>query len=210
MTEAGTAGGAPLRIALLAKKGGVGKSTLALLLHEALRRASKAVAIQDWDAQGTSSKALELIGGRKAGMGAACDVLLYDTPPNLEHVATAAAVQQADLVLVVTTPSPADIWEADDAARFAREKNPAADVRLVFNKVRRGTVLARLVEESAAQVSAPALAPVISARECYQHALGEGWKALDRAAREEVLELTVAVLARGGTTAAGGQKAGDR
>ena len=105
MTE-GTAGGAPLRIALLAKKGGVGKSTLALLLHEALRRASKAAAIQDWDAQGTSNKALEMIGGRKAGMDAACDVLLFDTPPNLEHVATAAAVRQADLVLVVTTPPP--------------------------------------------------------------------------------------------------------
>jgi chromosome partitioning protein len=199
MTEAGATCGAPLRIALLAKKGGVGKSTLALLLHEALRRASKAAAIQDWDAQATSNKALELIGGQKAEIGTACDVLLYDTPPNLEHVATRAAVQQAHLILVVTTPSPADIWEADETARFARETNPTADVRLVFNKVRRGTVLARLIEESAAQVSVPALAPVISARECYQHALGEGWKALDRMAREEVLELTVAVLARGGT-----------
>ena len=44
--ETTAAGLRPLRIALLAKKGGVGKSTLALLLHEALRRASKAAAIQ--------------------------------------------------------------------------------------------------------------------------------------------------------------------
>ena len=36
-----------MRIALLAKKGGVGKSTLALLLHEALRQAGQAVAIRD-------------------------------------------------------------------------------------------------------------------------------------------------------------------
>src|ERR1017187_9118179 len=33
----------------------VGKSTVCLLLHEAFKKAGKSVAIQDWDAQGTSS-----------------------------------------------------------------------------------------------------------------------------------------------------------
>jgi hypothetical protein len=67
-------------------------------------------------------------------------------------------------------------------------------VRLVFNKVRRGTILGRLIEESAKQVCVPALATMISERECYKHAIGEGWKALDGAAREEVLQLTIALL----------------
>ena len=96
--------------------------------------------------------------------------------------------------LVVTSPSPADIWEADTAVQFVKAKNPQAAVRVVFNKVRKDTVLGRLVEESAKQVSAPALKSVISARECYQHAIGQGWRALDNAAREEVLHLTVALL----------------
>ena len=51
-------------ITLLAKKGGVGKSTVCLLLHEAFKKAGKSVAIQDWDAQGTSSRALSLKIGR--------------------------------------------------------------------------------------------------------------------------------------------------
>jgi chromosome partitioning protein len=181
-------------IALLAKKGGVGKSTLAILLHEALRQAGKSVAVRDWDAQGTSNKALELFGGQKAQVDDPSDVLIYDTPPNLTHVATATAVQRADVTLVVTTPSPADLWEAEEAVRFVQTKNSSTIVRVIFNKVRKGTVLGRIIPESAKQVSVPALAAMLSARECYQHALGQGWQALDRSAREEVLQLTLAVL----------------
>ena len=50
-----------MNITLLAKKGGVGKSTLALLLYEAFRQAGKTVFVHDWDSQGTSTKALALI-----------------------------------------------------------------------------------------------------------------------------------------------------
>jgi MinD-like ATPase involved in chromosome partitioning or flagellar assembly len=186
-----------MRLVLLAKKGGVGKSTLALLLHEALRQAGKVVAIRDWDAQGTSNKALRLLGTEPAVLDATYDVLLYDTPPSLEHVATGYAVQQSDVAVVVTSPSPADIWEAEEAVQFVRAHNRDAEVRLVFNKVRKGTVLTRLTAESAKEVSAPALSTMVSDRECYKHAIGEGWKALDGAAREEVLQLTVALLSLG-------------
>ena len=192
---------AMMNITVLAKKGGVGKSTVSVLLYEALKQAGKTVSIRDWDAQGTSSKALRSIvkndaaasNGSRPAPGA--DIVIYDTPPNLEHTATATAVRAADIILVVTSPSPADIWEAEDAATFVRSRNSGSQVRLLFNKVRRLTVLGRLVEESAKEVSVPALAKMISARECYQHAIAQGWKALDSAAREEVLQLTVSVLA---------------
>jgi cellulose biosynthesis protein BcsQ len=186
-----------MNITLLAKKGGVGKSTLSLLLFEAFRQAGKAVAIHDWDAQGTSSKALELIlGGEAPTPRAKAEINLYDTPPNLEHTATATAVRDADIVLVVTSPSPADIWEADDAVRFVKAKNPTAKIRVIFNKVRKATVLRRLVDESAKQLSVPVLSVTLSARECYQHAVAQGWKALDAAARQEVLQLIVALLSQ--------------
>lgn len=181
-------------ITILAKKGGVGKSTVALLLHEALTRAGKSVAIQDWDVQGSSNKALSLIGGQKAEMGARYDVLIYDTPPNLEHTATAVAVKMAQLAIVVASPSPMDLWEAEEAVRFVTTKNPNAIVRLVLNKVRKGTVLAGLLEENVKSVSVPKLGTVLSARECYQHAAAQGWKALDAAAKEEVFQLTVSLL----------------
>lgn len=184
-----------MNIALLAKKGGVGKSTLSILLHEALRVAGKTVIVRDWDAQGTSSKALELLGNTLplVSAGSSAEVLLYDTPPNLEHTATAAAVRDADIALVVTTPSPADVWEAEEAVQFVQARNPDAIVRVVFNKVRKTTILGRLAENGAA--GPYQVLPVrLSSRECYQHAIAEGWKALDGSAREEVLQLGLAVL----------------
>ena len=183
-----------MKIALLAKKGGVGKSTLTILLHEALRQAGKSVQVRDWDAQGTSSKALEMLGREPVSPPKPPDIILYDTPPNLEHTATAAAVRDADVSLVVTTPSPADIWEASDAIQFVLSRNPEAVVRLVYNKVRRTTILGRLVDQGAANMGCPTLSPRLSSRECYQHVLAQGWQALDGAAREEVLQLGLAVL----------------
>ena len=182
-----------MKITLLAKKGGVGKSTVSILLYEAFRQAGKSVSIHDWDAQGTSSKSLEQIHGKTHKTDNA-SIVIYDTPPSLEHTATATAVRSADIVLVVTSPSPADIWEADDAVLFAKAKNPKASVRVIFNKVRRATVLGRFVDESAKQVSVPVLHVTLSARECYQHAVAQGWSALDGAARQEVLQLIVALL----------------
>jgi chromosome partitioning protein len=185
-----------MNITLLAKKGGVGKSTLSILLFEAFRQAGKSVALKDWDAQGTSSKAIQQILGPDFKHPAKADIVIYDTPPSLEHTATATAVRSSDIVLVVTSPSPADIWEADDAVVFARDKNSAAQVRMIFNKVRKSTVLGRLVDESAKQVSVPALGVSLSARKCYQHAVAQGWKVLDSAARQEVLQLIVAILSQ--------------
>lgn len=183
-----------MNITILAKKGGVGKSTLSLLLYEAFRHAGKTVSIHDWDLQGTSTKALELIDGPKAERDRHAAIVIWDTPPSLDHTATATAVRNADIVLVVTSPAPADIWEAEDAVRFVGTRNSKAVVRVVFNKVRKATVLGRLVEESAKQVSVPVLSVTLSGRECYQHAVAQGWKALDSTAREEVLQLAVALL----------------
>ena len=183
-----------MNITILAKKGGVGKSTVTLMLYEAFRHAGRTVAIHDWDLQGTSTKALELINGRKPELDRKAAIVIWDTPPSLDHTATATAVRNADIVLVVTSPAPADIWEAEDAVQFVQTRNAKAAVRVVFNKVRKATVLGRLVDESAKQMSVPALSVSLSGRECYQHAVAQGWKALDSAAREEVLQLAVALL----------------
>jgi cellulose biosynthesis protein BcsQ len=181
-------------IAVVAKKGGVGKSLVSLLLFESLRQAGRSVDLHDWDAQGTTTKSRELIdAGRVTEPGA--DITIYDTPPNLAHTATDTAIRSADLVLIVTTPSPVDVWEAQDAAQLTRKSaKRKAKVLVLFNKVRRTTVLGRVLEETAKQIPVPMLPTVLSSRECYQHFVWQGWKALDGAAREEVLQLTIAVL----------------
>jgi cellulose biosynthesis protein BcsQ len=93
----------PLNITVLAKKGGVGKTTLSLLLYEAFRQAEKNVYIQDWDSQGTSTKALGLIIGEQKITRQQADIIIWDTPPTLEHTATATAARSADIGLAVTT-----------------------------------------------------------------------------------------------------------
>jgi chromosome partitioning protein len=173
------------------KKGGSGKSTVSVLIHEALRTAGKSVAVKDWDAQGTSSKALQSIYGKIPAASGSEQVVIYDTPPSLEHTATATAIRSGNLVLVVTSPSPADIWEAEEAIEFAKEKNPKARIRVLLNKVRKSTILGRMVEESVEGLSVKPLPSVLSARECYQHAIARGWKALDAAARQEVLQFAL-------------------
>ena len=184
----------PLNITLLAKKGGVGKSTTSILLYEVLRQAGKTVALKDWDAQGTSSKALEFIHGQRPETVANPDIVIWDTPPSLDHTATATAVRSANLALAITTPAPADIWEAEEAVRFVRERNGKAIVRVVFNDFKKSTVLGRLVEESAKPLSVPYLSIMLNSRECYKHMIVQGWKALDNAAREEALQFALALL----------------
>src|SRR5262249_24586029 len=141
-----------------------------------------------------SNKALDLIGGQKAADSKSYDVLIYDTPPSLTHTATLTAVQNADIVLVVATPSPFDVWEAEAAAQFVRSRRPDVPLFALCNKVRRSTLLGRLVEDNAKQLTIPALYSKLSARECYQHAGVRGWKALDGPAREDVFRLTLAVM----------------
>ena len=181
-------------IAVIAKKGGVGKSLIALLLYEAMKQAGRSVQLQDWDSQGTATKSRNLIEkGRVADDDP--EIVIYDTPPNLTHTATDTAIRLADLVLVVATPSPVDVWEADDAARTAQKiVKRKARVRVIFNKVRKATLLGKMVDETAKGFTVPTLQTTLSSREVYQHFAWQGWKALDAAAREEVLQLTIAAL----------------
>ena len=121
-----------MKIALLAKKGGVGKSTLSLMIYHALSLSGQLVAIHDWDIQGTSSKSLNAVAvdGKKAEFGAAYDHIIFDTPPRLDDDSTRFAAENADVILIVTSPSPADTWEASETVSFAQEINPSATIRV--------------------------------------------------------------------------------
>lgn len=181
-------------IAVVAKKGGVGKSLISLLLYQSLKQAGRLVELHDWDVQGTATKSRNFIEADRR-LEIAAEVTIYDTPPNLAHTATDVAIRSADLVIVVATPSPVDVWEAQEAANMAQKNiREKAKVRVLFNKVRRHTLLGRVLEETAKQFPVQTLQTVLSSRECYQHFAWQGWKALDAAAREEVLQLTIAVL----------------
>src|SRR4029077_2646298 len=100
----------------------------------------------------------------------------------------------ATIVLIPTSPSPADVWEAGETAAFAKSKNAKAIIRLVLNRTRSGTLLTEAAPASLRDdVPATVLSASIADRQSYQHALLGGWGALDTKAKLEMLQFTVAV-----------------
>ena len=81
---------------------------------------------------------------------------------------------------------------ADKMTEFAAPTR-AERIAQTLNALFAPTAL-EVVDESAKQVSVAPLPASLSARECYQHSIAQGWKALDGTAREEVLQLAVALL----------------
>src|SRR5690348_6301402 len=133
-----------MKISVIGKKGGIGKSMLCLLLHEAIKQSGQSVAVRDYDLQGSATKALKAFGGTLEQPGEVYDVLLIDTPPwagATSPNAPAASAMESDVILVPTSPAPSDLWEAEASVRFAAERNPDAAVRVVLNRTRAGTLL---------------------------------------------------------------------
>ena len=84
-------------VAIIAQKGGTGKTTLAVSVAVAAERAGRTVAIVDLDPQASASK----WGDRRE---AASPVVVSAQPARLGHVLDAAREQGADLLLIDTPP----------------------------------------------------------------------------------------------------------
>ena len=186
-----------MKIAFLAKKGGAGKTTSSLLVAEALRQAGNHVALQDFDKQGSSTKSIHY---SKSEVEIAIPksrytYIVFDTPPNLEHAATQVAVKQADVIIVVTGQTVVDFWEVAEAVDFAEKTNPRAVVRVLVNRVKSGTILARSVEESVSTLKIKALKTQVPDRQVFAHFVGGGgWNVLDRAAQALAGKLALEIV----------------
>jgi cellulose biosynthesis protein BcsQ len=186
-----------MKIAFLAKKGGAGKTTCSLLMAEALRQAGNHVALQDFDKQGSSTKSLRHSGSEVeiAVPKSQYTYIVFDTPPNLEHAASLLAVQQADVIIVVTGQTVVDLWEVNEAVDFAEKTNPRAAVRVLVNRVKSGTILARSVDETIGALKIRALRTQIPDRQVFAHFVGGGgWSVLDRAAQALAGKLALEIV----------------
>jgi chromosome partitioning protein len=186
-----------MKIAFLAKKGGAGKTTSSLLVAEALRQAGNHVAVHDFDKQGSSTKSIRYSGSQVelAVPNSEYTYIIFDTPPNLEHATTQLAVKEADVVIVVTGQTVVDFWEVAEAVAFAEKTNPKAVVRVLVNRVKSGTILARSVDESVATLKIKALKTQIPDRQGFAHFVGGGgWTVLDRAAQVLAGKLALEVV----------------
>ena len=136
-------------IAIVAQKGGTGKTTLAVSLAVAAECAGRTVAIVDLDPQASASNwgdrreadSPVVVSAQPARLGhvlgaakaQGADLLLIDTPPRAEQAAMAAA-KAAELILIPCRPAIYDIETVSttvELVRFAGDK----PVAVVLNGV---------------------------------------------------------------------------
>lgn len=184
-----------MKIAICNGKGGIGKTTTTLLLGLAFAQTSHRVGLIDRDTQGTLSKIAEGMDGLEiVKPNTSYDVILIDTPPRppKEAEPIIKSVQEADVTVLVSSPYPVDLWTTVDTANLIQSYNTTKDnVRVLFNKVRPGTIWGREVEQIKQKIGLPVLKTMLQLRECYSRVALLGWKALDREAREEVVKVAL-------------------
>ena len=179
----------PIKIAFVNQKGGVGKTTLAVHLADALARRNHRVLLVDADPQGSTlqwhtrreechdpnsgelifpvvalpTKALQ---SAVANMEKDYDFVVIDSPGVLDGV-TAAAMTVSDLVVIPVTPSPFDVWACDeifDLLDQVQGINPKVKAKLVINLKRDGTKIGQEVRKALADLPAPVFKTEIEKR----------------------------------------------
>jgi chromosome partitioning protein len=205
-------------ISIAQRKGGAGKTTLAVQLGVTWLTAGRRVAMLDIDPQaslftwfnirrrrfGDDGDGLLVQGLSGWRLGAELrrlrgeyDLILVDSPPHAESDAR-GAVREADLVLVPCQPSAVDVWASAPTLELAQ--TAGVEALLVLNRVPpRG----RAAEQMRAEIVAqrwPLAATALGNRQAFAASIGEGRgvaeSAPGSAAGQEIAALAGEVLAR--------------
>lgn len=165
----------PIVISSIHSKGGVGKSTVALSMADALHQDGSSVLVLDTDPQGTASewtRAQEGEGPMVAGapsadklehelerLGASYDAVVIDGSAQLKG-STGSIIRISDLVLIPIQPSPADIWATENIVELITDRQEAVGgpaAGFVLNCVVAGTNIAADVNDILDEFEIPVL-----------------------------------------------------
>jgi len=186
-----------MNIAVVNNKGGTGKSTISILLAYTYADAGYSVGVIDRDPQGTATEWItgnQVDGLELYDQAAEYDIIICDTPPHGGSWELIQAVQDADVILLATSPSPADLWSSQKTVDVINEhKRPDAKARVLFNQVTANTLLSKELKGMSKALGVKALKNHISHWQCYQHATYQGYKALHTKARIELQSLAVEI-----------------
>ena len=170
-------------IAVLGRKGGIGKSTIIGNLAGEFAAIDRSVIVLDADPQhslaawasqgeGMLSRSVEKVKADSTGaleakvrkVQKAADLVLIDTPPGIPEIAYQAALV-ADLVLLPCGPSPLDLFSLKDALAQAlkaraerRSKKPR--IRFVPSRVLMSTNLGRNLSSTLEEMGKKVLPPI--------------------------------------------------
>ena len=175
------------RIAFVNGKGGVGKTTCSTLLAAALRDAGQGVSVEDRDPQKSATTAAAIF-GLPAGGGES--IVIIDTAPNIQLPDTLDVIRNADLVILVTTPSPLDLATTAATAELIKAER-TGPTRILFNLVQTNNRSFEQMPAIAKELPFPTFKNFLVRRTSYQTAQVQGWKSIPAALREEVVRLAV-------------------
>ncbi|MES2309314.1 MAG: ParA family protein [Verrucomicrobiota bacterium] len=183
-------------IAYVNQKGGAGKTTASVLTSLACNHLQRGVEILDRDDdQQTATECWQQI--EKTPAPAKTEIRIIDTPPDLKKKGFQDGIKAAHLVIVVSSPSPADLWSSKRTVQEVRRLTKAP-IYILFNKIRKGTIFStpEHLEDMAKKMEAPRLDCSISQSEVYQHSLVLGWSALHKKHKEEITRLVMEILTK--------------
>lgn len=186
-----------MTVMFLNGKGGAGKTTLSVLFALALHDSGHRPAVRDLDPQGTATRWLDLaVEKEEFTSHADPNVTIFDSPPRLDSLDVLKTARMADKLVLVSSPSPADVFTTKDTIRRVIEPvRGLAKCRVLFNNVQKNTILAGQLDDMAREIGVPKLNRCLFRRQAYQQAVLLGFRSLPRTAREEVFSLALEILA---------------
>ena len=177
-------------ISIVNIKGGVGKTTVAMLLAATLQDAGKSVSVDDRDPQ----KSATILASRlNITIGRGGEIVIIDTAPRNDHLQTLQAIDESDICLLIATPNPIDLATTQDTARLIESRRRGKPTRLLLNSSRK-TRLGTAAPDVLKTLSFPALKASLARREVYALAMLHGWSILSNEARNELQRLTIDIL----------------
>jgi chromosome partitioning protein len=205
-------------LTITSRKGGCGKTMLAMALAGALAEQDSDVALLDADPNANAHRwATEIHEGKPIRAYAEADAerlagllpsiaeqhaaLIVDTA-GFGNQAAAVAIAAADLVLVPVTPGEGDLVEAQRTVAYvnglSRSTRRTIEVRVIPNRIRRGTTLSRHVLEELKSLELPRLQTAMSEAVAYGEISFSGTIPKDGTAAEEIAALLKELRETGG------------
>jgi len=187
-----------MKIVCMNIKGGTGKTTSALLLGAVFAEANSKyrVALLDLDRQESGREYVRQLGVSNFSehdKNADYDLVIVDTPPYMSDD-TEKHLKDADLVVVVLSPSLTDVTATKETERILRELKRDKAARLLFNRVETNTRLFSLLDDMKKMFKIKPFENFLPKRTSYAVALGEGYRSIPGKDRSPLKDVAMEIL----------------